>query len=59
MLQTKFIYRLIVHDNNTDPHRVCGAAGAVQRKSLHGFLYLMHYIINLKEKKKKKNKDIN
>ena len=52
MLQTKFIYRLIVHDSNTDPLRVCGTAGAVQRKSLHGFLYLMHYIINLKEKKK-------
>ena len=40
-------------------HGVCGAAGAVQRKRLQRYLYLNHHVINLKEKKNIKNKDIN
>ena len=50
----------ISDDNNADPHGVYGAAGAVQRKRRQKFLYVMHHVINLKEKKQKiKNKDIN
>ena len=45
--------------NNPDPHRVCRAAGVVQRNRLQRFLYLMNNVIDLKEKKNIKNKYIN
>ena len=43
--------KIVSHDNNAHPHGVCGAAGAVQRKRLRRFPYLMHHAMNLEENK--------
>ena len=44
--------QLLSYENNTDPDGICRAASAVQRTSLQRFLFLMHHVINLTERKK-------